>query len=57
MSLGNEGLLQELETVGLGQAFAGVAVFAPTNAALIGTLAYLGYTGKILCTHNLFECS
>ena len=41
-SPGNELLAQELDTVGtLGQIVSGIAIFAPTNAAVDGTLAYL----------------
>lgn len=35
-------LAQELDTVGnVGQIVTGIAIFAPTNAAVEGTLAYL----------------
>jgi len=47
-SPGNEVLALELDTVAidgtLEQAVSGIAIFAPTNAAVEGTLAYLGYT-------------
>ena len=38
----------DLDVVGspgtIEQVVSGVAIFAPTNAAVVGTLAYLGYT-------------
>ena len=41
-SPGNEALALELDTVGtFGQLVTGIAIFAPTNAAVEGTLAYL----------------
>ena len=40
----------DLDVVGspgtIEQVVSGVAIFAPTNAAVVGTLAYLGYTPK-----------